>query len=347
MKKYVIFFMIFMLVFLCPFNSFASTSVGRSGRYFLNGVNDDFDGNGYGWYAGDPDGSVVIITGLGNSQSAYDDNAIPSYTNSIWSDKNVYWFEAEVPGRSGSIHDGFSKTELDVFAQAHYFNVKSVFPNATTFIIGGYSAGGWSIASMIDTVLNNNDIIIGVYGLDCVPKTSASYNAFSHAITTMGIMNIPVFIGSSLANATGNRIEARTAKFAKEHSDVVSFYGSYDCTHGELCKQSSLIRQLTDFVDASMQTVSQTEEDSLSNVDLSNDKVRFCSVSANDVGCGENCIYTFLFDILGDNGGVVDRRSISLFDYQVRALTDCDSINDECLEKCVVYYLDFFASELK
>ena len=343
MKKVLCMIMVLCVV-LCGFSSGLAEGQGRSYKYVLSGVSDDLDGNIYGWYTGDIDSPVVIITGLGNGQDAYDANAIPSYTDGIWSTKNVYWFAAEVNGRSGSIHDGFTKTELDQFAQAHYTNVKSAFPNATMFVVGGYSAGGWAIASMIDTILRDDGNIIGVFGLDCVPK-NGSYDTFVRSIKTIHAMDVPVFIGSSLENSYGNRIEARTAKFAKSYDDFVNVYVGCHCVHGDLCKQSDIIQALTDFVDDIIPLAESQSETSLSDDILSNGNVRFNAVNINDHGV--NCVYTFLFDVVDDNGVVINQRSVSLFDYQVKTVAGCDEINDECLEKFIIYYLTVFERDMK
>ena len=83
----------------------------------------------------------------------------------------------------------------------------------------------------------------------------------------------------------------------------------------------------------------------LSDDILSNGNVRFNAVNINDHGV--NCIYTFLFDVVDDNGVVINQRSVSLFDYQVKTVAGCDEINDECLEKCIIYYLAVFERDMK
>ena len=356
MKRGLCCILVVCMVFGCILTSMAEPIIWRSYSDILRGISDDFDGNSYGWYAGDPNGTTVIITGLGNSQGAYDDNAIPSYTSNYWADKNVYWFAAEVNGKSGSIHDGFSKAELDVFAQAHYNNVKNAFPNADTFVIGGYSAGGWAIASLIDVVLQNGGSIAAVYGLDCVPR-NAMYDAFVRAIGIVHALDIPIFIGASGAKVSGNTIEVRTVKFATQYYALIDFYTKYDCTHGTLCKDPRLIDELTTFVNNAIGDAS-IHEDSDNNMSESievsstvdrvsasmflseNRETEIDSIELRDVSTDENGNYVFLFNYLSEDRSIVKICSAVLTADQVCLLANTSEVTDDALTVCVEYYID-------
>jgi hypothetical protein len=268
----------------------------------------------------------------------------------------VYWFAAEVSGKSGSIHDGFSKAELDVFAQAHYNNVKNVFPNADTFVIGGYSAGGWAIASLIDIVLQDGGSIAAVYGLDCVPR-NAMYDAFVRAIGIAHASEIPIFIGASGARVSGNTIEVRTVKFATQYYALIDFYTKYDCTHGTLCKDSRLIDDLTTFVNNAIGNIS-VPEDSNSSMDESTDAsstvdrvsasmflsenrdTEIDAIELRNVSTDENGNYVFLFNFLSEDRSIVKICSTVLTADQVCLLANASEVTDDALAVCVEYYID-------
>ena len=355
MRKVLCCVLVVCFVFGCIVSGVAESTLGRSYNHVLNGVTDDLDGNIYGWYVGDPNSTVVVITGLGNEQGAYDDNAVPVYTDTCWANMNVYWFAAEVNGRSGSIHDGFSKAELDMFAQAHYNNVKEIFPNASVFVVGGYSAGGWAISSLIDVILQNGGTLAAVFGLDCAPKNKL-YDAFVNSIGMAHASDVPIFIGSSGVNVTGNRIEARTAKFAKQYRSLIDFYLKYDCKHGELCKNSQLIADLTAFVDEALGNVNayeytdepevaedQAEKSTVmdDHVEIaSNNNVEVMAVALRSVNVDEKGNYVFFFNMLDAGGIVVKICSVTLTVEQVHLLTGLNEIDDAALAACADYYID-------
>ena len=376
MKKVLCGFFAVCLLVGCVLSGIAESTMGRSYTHVLSGVSDDLDGNLYGWYVGDPNSSVVIIIGLGNEQGAYDDNAVPSYTNSYWMDKNLYWFGAEVNGGSGSIHDGFSKAELDMFAQAHYDNMMAIFPNARVFVVGGYSAGGWSIASMIDIILQNGGTLAAVFGLDCAPKNKL-YDAFVNSIGMAHALDVPVFIGSSGVNVTGNRIEARTAKFAKQYSSLISFYSKYDCKHGDLCRTLKLVTDLTTFVDEAINAIvsfedpmdndiveDSVESQTVESLQLASDYVRANNAAVmgnnpivstnNDVNVGsvalrsinadEDGKYSFFFNVLSVDCSIIKVCSVVLTTDQIYVLTGSHEIDDAALAACADYYIDVLSS---
>lgn len=333
--------LILAVLFVCVIFVTAHADFGRSDKYVVSGLNADLDGNVYGWYTGDPNGSVVIMVGLGNSQDAYAKNAIPVYTHDLWSDKNVYWFAAEVNGRSGSIHDGFSKEDLDILMEFHYEKCKDVFPNATYFVVGGYSAGGWAIASLADVVLSHKDILAGIFGLDCVPKNDV-YSDFVQTFIDAHRNNIPTFIGASLKGATGNRIEKRTVTFANDYAAFVSVYKECSCKHGDLCKQATLRDSLAMFVDTAIAACVPTDV-SVDTQASSNLIEGVQPVVLKDITQLSEDLYSFRFDLFDKYGAFIESRSVSLFGTQILAISGCDALDDVAFTKCAEYYMNKLA----
>lgn len=236
MKKMISVLLVFILIINLLPVALASDTEGKSSTHVftqLSGSDRKFNGNKYGWYIGNPDSDTVIIVALGSNQDPYDNNALPTYVDSDWKDQNVYWYKPEYTGGRIDMKNGVGT--IDAFAELHFNEISKVFPNASSYAVAGYSAGGYTMPSMVKAVQDNGGEVVGIYGFDCVPKDSL-YQPFCNMMESASEAGVPTFIATSSQSTSGSKIAPRTAKFIQQHSEWISQVGVYvGAKHGTLC----------------------------------------------------------------------------------------------------------------
>ena len=255
MKKLISIILSITLLFGCISFASASGEKGQKNSGQIQGCSiKAFNGSIYGYYIGDPDSDVVIMVGLGSSQGAYDSNALPSYVNEEWKDKNVYWYKPELPYASSGhkrIDMGYSLEKVDVFAEAHMDKAQEIFPNAQRFVVGGYSAGGYTVPSMVNAVQNTGKQVAAIYDIDGVPKDSI-YGAFVNMMEEAKASNIPTFLATSSKSPSKNgRIEVRSSYYMKNNPDIATISNNYagkGTRHGNLCVNTQLRADFTEAI---------------------------------------------------------------------------------------------------